>query len=257
MKSKPKEPLQALRLTHHHSKKSMHNYLFISVLFTLLLSINSGKISGQTITFQPTYAGEAIELNKPYHARKTDSNIRFDLLKFYLSDLAFYQDGLLIHAPERKHWLIDAEEPESLIFKLDSVDLSKVNRLVLNLGVDSLTNVSGALGGDLDPTKGMYWSWQSGYVNFKIEGSSPACPARKNRFQFHVGGYEPEVIPLQRVELEVTQTNDLVIKLDLAPLFQIIDLRGNYQIMRPGTEAVELAKLVAAGFEMSTKTEER
>lgn len=231
----------------------MHNYLFISVLFTLLLSINSGEIFGQTITFQPTYAGEAIELNKPYHATKTDSKIRFELLKFYLSNLAFYQDDQLLHAPERKHWLIDAEESESLIFQLDSVDLSNVNRLVFDLGIDSLTNVSGALGGDLDPTKGMYWSWQSGYVNFKIEGSSPACPARKNRFQFHVGGYEPEVIPLQRVELEVTQTYDLVIKLDLAPLFQTIDLKGNYQIMRPGTEAIELAELVAAGFKMEER----
>jgi hypothetical protein len=36
----------------------------------------------------------------------------------------------------------------------------KYDQIQFQLGIDSLTNVSGAMGGDLDPTKGMYWTWQ-------------------------------------------------------------------------------------------------
>jgi len=48
--------------------------------------------------------------------------------------------------------------------------------------VDSLANVSGAMSNDLDATKGMYWSWQSGFINLKIEGKSASCKTRKINF---------------------------------------------------------------------------
>ena len=72
--------------------------------------------------------------------------------------------------------------PSSLALQIPSnIPFSK---LKFQLGIDSLTNVSGAMGGDLDPTKGMYWTWQSGYINMKIEGKSNSCKTRKNQFQF-------------------------------------------------------------------------
>ena len=52
------------------------------------------------------------------------------------------------------------------------------------------SNVAGAIGGTLDPINGMYWAWNSGYVNFKIEGTSTLSNARKNAFKFHLGGYQ-------------------------------------------------------------------
>ena len=66
---------------------------------------------------------------------------------------------------------------------------TEFDAIQFNLGIDSLTNVSGALGGDLDPTKGMYWTWQNGYVNFKLQGTSDLCNNPKNEFEFHLGGY--------------------------------------------------------------------
>jgi hypothetical protein len=43
------------------------------------------------------------------------------------------------------------------------------------LGVDSARNVSGIQTGALDPARGMFWTWNSGYVMAKIEGSSPSA----------------------------------------------------------------------------------
>ena len=60
------------------------------------------------------------------------------------------------------------------------------------------------MGGDLDPTKGMYWAWQSGYINFKMEGSCSQCLATKNNFEFHLGGYQQPFYAMQTIELNTT-----------------------------------------------------
>ena len=50
--------------------------------------------------------------------------------------------------------------------------------------------------GVLDPASsmdnGMYWTWNSGYIFFKMEGSSPAAPADptgNRKFRYHIGGF--------------------------------------------------------------------
>ena len=62
-----------------------------------------------------------------------------------------------------------------------------MKRIYFQIGIDSLTNVSGDLDGDLDPALGMYWAWNSGYINMKLEGKSSSCKSVKKEFQFHIG----------------------------------------------------------------------
>lgn len=85
-----------------------------------------------------------------------------------------------------------------------------------NPGIDSLENVSGAFGGDLDPTKGMYWAWHSGDINFKLEGHSAGCGSRDNAFQLRLGGYQAPHASLQTIHLAVAQGPRLPIRVDLA-----------------------------------------
>ena len=100
-----------------------------------------------------------------------------------------------------------------LILKLPP-DLT-YDQLAFDIGIDSITNVSGAMGGDLDPTKGMYWTWQSGYINFKLEGTSPDCPARKNEFQFHLGGYAYPNASVQKIALTATGQGNINVQMNL------------------------------------------
>jgi NaMN:DMB phosphoribosyltransferase len=57
------------------------------------------------------------------------------------------------------------------------------------IGVDSTHNVSGAQTGALDPANGMFWSWNTGYIMAKMEGTSPQSTANDNSFIFHIGGF--------------------------------------------------------------------
>ena len=110
------------------------------------------------------------------------------------------EDKSLIKDTVKAH-LIDVFEVDTLKINFKKLDFKKIKMIQFNIGIDSLTNVSGALGGDLDPQKGMYWAWQSGYINTKIEGRSPHCKNRKNAFQFHIGGYLQPFYAIRRVEM--------------------------------------------------------
>lgn len=125
---------------------------------------------------------------------------------------------------------------------------TSLKKIEFHIGVDSIASVSGALSGDLDPSKGMYWAWQSGYINLKIEGSSPSCNTRKNEFQFHVGGYQKPFYALQTISLKVNNSKEFTIVVDVAKIFENIALRETNSVLIPGNKAIELAKKSATMF---------
>ena len=145
---------------------------------------------------------------------------------------------------------MDAADPSSLVLKLDAPAVETGQTLTFNLGIDSATNVAGALGGDLDPTRGMYWAWQSGYVNFKLEGTSPRCPTRKHVFQFHIGGFLAPHNALQTVTLPLPKgsENDLTVQFDVQQFLSNIDLTTQNSLMIPSDASVVLAHKAAQIF---------
>lgn len=195
-------------------------------------------LAGGTLDFQGAAAG-AGDVEK-------GNGLHVEALRFYLSNIVLLKDGAIVHRATKKHHLIDAETPESLSVTLRPA--ADYDELCFTLGVDSLTAASGAFGADLDPTNGMYWTWRSGYINFKLEGTSPDCPARKNRFQFHVGGFQAPHNSEREVRLRVTPGPTLPVTIDLDRFFGETDLGKEYQVMSPGARSVKLADLLATIF---------
>ncbi|MBL0105315.1 MAG: hypothetical protein IPP51_16990 [Bacteroidetes bacterium] len=165
-------------------------------------------------------------------------------MKFYVSDLTLLDKGKTVYHFPKKYFLLDFENPSTL-----NIDLPKkkdFDEVQFHLGIDSTTNVSGALGGDLDPVYGMYWSWQSGYINFKIEGVSNVCATRNHVFQFHLGGYLPPFASMQDVDLMVNDKRTIV--LDILSFLNGISLSETNEVMSPNEKAVELSNLIAKNF---------
>lgn len=67
------------------------------------------------------------------------------------------------------------------------------------LGVDSARNCSGAQDGALDPMNDMFWTWNSGYIMFKLEGTSQQSNADLNRIEWHIGGYKGPLNVTRRI----------------------------------------------------------
>ena len=173
------------------------------------------KSDSIALHFNFKLGNEKLVLNKPYISSNKDT-LQISALKFYISSIQIdYDDKTDFKQPNSYH-LVDIENETSSLISITKKNNKTISRIKFAIGVDSLMSVSGALAGDLDPTNGMYWAWQSGYINFKIEGNSSSCKTRKNQFFFHVGGYKKPNYSLKMITLDVLipkSTIDITINL--------------------------------------------
>lgn len=223
-------------------------FVFI-VLFICIANSVYSQQNSISIRFIPQYDAVPVEIGKKY-PYKNDS-VEIEVLKFYISGIMFYQGNELVDAVEKKHHLIDIENPASQSISHTNNKNVKFNRIIFNIGVDSTTNEAGASGGDLDPTNGMYWEWRSGYINLKLEGRSRICPARKNQFAFHIGGYQHPYNTIQQLDLPVTDTAKIVVVFDLNAFLNQVNISELYEVMSPNEKATGIAKKIALAFSIA------
>jgi hypothetical protein len=165
-------------------------------------------------------------------------------VRFYLSELRLMRNGTIVWRDTLQAHLIDLRKPEQNTLSLP--DHQPVDSLYFRFGTDSLLNVSGALSGDLDPSKGMYWAWNSGYINCKIEGRSERSVALGHQLEYHLGGYLPPNTTSREVRLPAGKT----LVLDLQEFLESIKPGQFPTVTAPGPEAVRLCEVLARSFRM-------
>lgn len=220
--------------------------LFIS-FFLLCISLSAqNKKDSLYINVNLKFNQDDFKLNSDYVSAQKDT-LSFETVKFYLTSFQLEFKDQSTFSETNSYHLIDVENPETMQFSIANHIQKEIKSIKFNIGVDSLASVSGALEGDLDATKGMYWAWQSGFINFKIEGQSQSCKTRKNKFQFHVGGYLEPYYSMKSIEIPINKSqipyNKINLVLDLGNLFSEIALKETNTIMIPGKEAMKIADL--------------
>jgi hypothetical protein len=88
-----------------------------------------------------------------------------------------------------------------------------------SFGVDSASNLSLDHRGDLDPTNGMAWDWNTGYRFLVMEGTYKKAGVSKN-FLWHIGtnkNYRTLRVPLQATNLQ--SGNQLTFKVNVQKFF--------------------------------------
>lgn len=214
--------------------------------FGLVLFFVANAILAQRVRFVPLVSDQPLVLDKA-STLPDGTPVTITQFRFYAGHFAFYCAGQVISRSDG-YRLIDVADTASLLIDPDVRNANLADSISFALGVDSLTNVSGALSGDLDPTKGMYWTWNSGYINLKLEGSSPVSPYPSHQFELHLGGYLPPHTTAQHVALEVKGRTQVTVDVDVAPLLKAADLRTRCNLMRPGARATELARIASTMF---------
>ena len=217
------------------------------VFIILIFAFKSFQVLAQTeqkrsIVFYPMFGNSILTPNNLFYTLSKGDSIQIEAFKFYISAIELLKDDKIVWKEENSFHLIDFADDKSLTIVIAGASNIIYNTIRFNLGIDSLTNVSGAMGGDLDPTKGMYWTWQSGYVNLKLEGRSNVCKSRNNAFQFHLGGYQYPFNALQKLILKVEENKKVDIVLDIKNFIESIDLSQQNQIMSPSKQAVSLSE---------------
>lgn len=226
----------------------LKNIVIYCCIVFVHLSSKSQEMKTIHIKFHPIINGEAIKQNENYVIDSLNNVAKISALRFYVSAIHLIAYKGVAYEEINSFHLVDCFDEQKSTIQLQVPSDISFYQLYFNLGIDSTTNVSGAMGGDLDPTNGMYWTWQSGYINFKLEGVSSLCNTRKNEFHFHLGGYEFPYNSLQMLQLYVPFKEEINIDVNLSSLFKTLDLAKSNSIMSPSKEAMVLIQKVAAIF---------
>lgn len=158
---------------------------------------DSGPI---TLEFDNIVSSANLQLNTdntPY----TNSNgeaYKVTWLTYYVSNIKLKrEDGTVFTDPVKSdgsagYYLVDENDDESQEITLQNVPAGNYTEVTFTIGVDASQVDQGAQTGALDPAKGLFWSWNSGYIFMALEGVSPASTEEDNVFQYHVGGYKTD-----------------------------------------------------------------
>lgn len=125
--------------------------------------------------------------------------ITADIFKYYISNITLVGINNQEYKVPESYFLVDHSKQESLRLKLSELPAGSFKSIKFMIGVDSTRCVSGAQTGALDPVNGMFWTWNTGYIFLKLEGTSPAIPS--NDFIYHIGGFKGSNVNNKVVEL--------------------------------------------------------
>jgi hypothetical protein len=135
-----------------------------------------------------TWNGGTFQLNQMLVNPSNGDSLEFVTFKYYISNIRLKKaDGSWWTQPD-SYFLLDlSQQGSTATVSLSGVPKAEYTDIEYVLGVDSTHNVSGAQGGDLAPSLGMFWSWNTGYIMMKAEGISP--DSGDGSFAYHYGGF--------------------------------------------------------------------
>jgi hypothetical protein len=209
---------------------------FLSIVYSL-------NCYGQ-LSIIPTWNKKPLELQRIYFTPQNDS-ISFSTLKIYFSDFRFKDkiSGRITSIDTLIFYDLSDSTTHSFF---NDLNLSNYESVAFTLGLDSLKNVSGELENAYDPLLGMYWAWNTGYINLKIMGKSSTVPSNSHEFEFHLGGYRSPFATAQTIQVDL---NDQYINFDLEKLFsESINLTKNHHIMLPCKDAFLISQGLSTCF---------
>ena len=185
-------------------------YKYVIAIFSLLtvltacskkdgvqpVSANKATLSLQ---FDNIVGDRNLQLNTGTYKNASGEQFSVQLLQYFISNIKVKtKDGQEFTVPQDESYFLVKESDGASQFCKVKVPEGDYQTLTFTLGVDSLRNTMDITKrtGVLDPTggmdDGMYWGWNSGYIFFKMEGTSeqaPIDPTGVRKFRFHIGGF--------------------------------------------------------------------
>ena len=166
------------------------------------------------VSFEVIYKGSDSFLNRKL-INDFGENYSISKLKYYVSNIKFETKEI---TNNQSNIFLIAASKQNIISVL--VPAKKITGISFLLGVDSALNCSGAQSGALDPLNDMFWTWNNGYIFFKLEGSSDASNADLKRIEHHIGGFKGTNKSMRSIYLPINnpallKQKNLVIQLDI------------------------------------------
>lgn len=230
--------------------------------FLSLLTVSCQKTAGSTdqktgtlkISFKNVIKGNPMQLATGVYTNGSGEQYNITKFKYYISHAVL--GGLAATSSNDSYHLIDESNAASLSFSFD-VPVNTYSSVSFLLGVDSARNVSGAQTGALDPLNDMFWTWNSGYIMAKMEGTSPQSTVVNNKVEYHIGGFAgtnsvlkninlsiPPSSPVLTVDIREAKTSEIIINADFDKWWQgafNLKITDNPAVTTPGVLAKSIS----------------
>lgn len=176
-----------------------------------------------SVEFDNIVGSSDLQLNTGNYTNSSSESYKVTKLKYYVSNFKFTNvDGTIYTVPQdSSYFLMDESDADRHEAEMH-IPEGEYKSVTFTLGVDSLRNTMdiSKRSGDLDPTataSDMYWSWNSGYIFFKFEGTSSSVTGMMApAFQLHIGGFggysTPTANNLNTVTLNLTERGTAKVK---------------------------------------------
>lgn len=212
-----------------------------SAWFLLFLwSLISGVAEGQSavVVYHQVKLGEVQVLLGEWQKSDSNVSIRIDKLRWYVSLPPAGKKG-------SKAWLLDLADSASLDQQMSRPVNNKISLL---FGIDSTIQVGGVGTGALDPLRGMYWTWQTGYVQWKMEGAI-RVDGVESPLELHLGGFDGVTKSQSMLSdyLIYPTTNSVIAQWDISPFLAEVVRRKKFGVMSPSPIAREYCRIIANG----------
>ncbi|MFN0188834.1 MAG: MbnP family protein [Bacteroidia bacterium] len=158
-----------------------------------------------TVTIDISNVAGAVNVDETggtFYMNSSNESFNVTRLKYYISKVQFYKVDALIYEMPESYFLVDESNQASTKLEIPNVPAGDYTSVRFTVGVDSAKTMSGVQTGALDPANLMYWNWSSGYIFFKIEGTSPASTQANNLYIYHIGGYHSTNNANREVEID-------------------------------------------------------
>lgn len=212
------------------------------------------------VKFENKVGANALVLNASQYTNNADT-FTVSTFNYYISNIKLTATDNSVYTETESYHLVKAEDVSSLQFTLANVPSKNYSSITFMIGVDSVRNMAGAQTGALDPANGHFWSWNSGYIMAKLEGTSPQSTATANGIIFHVGGFTGVNSVLKTVTLPLTTnanvsttiTPQVFLKADVAEWFapNTVNFSTLNTIHMPGANAKTIADNYANMFSVT------
>jgi hypothetical protein len=180
--------------------------IFIGVIvFTSILTsckkdslngVNPGDTGSIELEFDNVVGSADLELNTGNYTNGSGEAFTISTLDYFISNIKLKtSDGKEYVVPkDESYFLVKEEDEDTHVIELENVPAGDYTSFTFTVGIDSLKSISpvSERTGVLDTAgdaAGMYWTWNSGYIFLKMEGTSPVSTTVDQKIFYHVGGF--------------------------------------------------------------------
>lgn len=169
------------------------------------------------LEFEHQVDGKPLVLGTQSYKNALGQDFSIDVFKYYISNIKLTNaKGEEILLPE-SYILVDAQKATTHFVQMKDIPTGDYTQIEFLIGVDKARNHAGAQTGALDPSHGMFWTWNSGYIFVKLEGKSAHSTQNNKQLTFHIGGVIEPHIAIRSFKTEINPANPLRIRQDKNP----------------------------------------